>query len=109
MIRAVGNRDGALIVHHNAPQHVQVCSGAKSVCKARRPVACKRRDGATERDLAQGVVIGVRHEQVTLAVHRDAERAVEAGLAILSVFEARLRLVPRDECLSTALQQDEDG
>jgi len=58
---------------------------------------CKalRQDGATGRDLAQGVDASVGHEQVAIAVNRDAEGAVE-GLAS-RLFEASLCPVPCQE------------
>jgi len=55
---------------------IEAHSSTDPFCKA------LRQDGATGRDLAQGVDASVGHEQVAIAVNRDAEGAVE-GLASL--------------------------
>jgi len=88
---------------------IEARSGTNPVCKALLPIACERRDGATERDLAQGMVVEVGHEQVVVAVHCHAVGALEAGLTPLAVFEASLSPVPCQERTHAAFGDHKQG
>eukprot|EP00976_Prorocentrum_cordatum_P045151 912020-Prorocentrum_minimum.AAC.3 len=86
----VGHDDAAFPVHRHAPRLAECCgSGALAVAMAPRAGPRQRGHPPPRHDLANEVVVAVRHEDVVLHVHRHSAGKLELRSGAFPVAMAR--------------------